>query len=108
MNGELFLGECKWCAVTGVNLRTLRERSRLIAGEMGGVSQIHYGLFSGADGGDEAVSLAVEGGELLYFGPNALFGWALRGRAVVLVSCAYYSRRSASMGSMAEARRAGR
>ena len=74
LNGELFLGECKWGAVTGADLRALRERGRLIAGEIGGVSQVHYGLFSGADEKDEAVSRAVEGGELLYFGPDALFG----------------------------------
>ncbi len=70
---ELFVGECKWGGVSGADLQTLRERGRMAADELGRVSRIFHGLFSAADRKDDAVSRAEDDGEVLYFGPEALF-----------------------------------
>ena len=71
--GELFVGECKWGALTGADLTILRERARLVAADLPQVSTITYGLFSASERKDEAVTRAVETGEALYFPAEALF-----------------------------------
>lgn len=70
---ELFVAECKWGPVGRKDLVRLRERGRRVAGEIGGVPRIHYGLFSGADEVDDSVRAAAADGELLYFGAGDLF-----------------------------------
>ncbi len=73
MNDELFVGECKWGGVSAADMNTLRERGQLIASELPNVSRIYYGLFSAADRQDPIVRQAVDGRDMLSFGPDALY-----------------------------------
>jgi len=69
--GELLVGECKWGPVTGADLRTLRERSLLVAAEAGGVARIHTALFTArGDADDEVEREAAAGGTLLFTGED--------------------------------------
>lgn len=72
-DGALFVGECKWGGVTGADLKKLRQRAQMIAGELDEVGEIHYALFSGADEHDKRVAEAVEAGEVSYYGLDQLF-----------------------------------
>lgn len=71
--GELFVGECKWGSLTGADLTLLRERGRLVAADLPQVSATTYGLFSASDRKDAALIRATEAGDVLHFGPEALF-----------------------------------
>lgn len=73
LDDELFVGECKWGKVSPDDLQRLKERGRLVAAEIGGVTRLVFGLFSAADDGDEAVREAVRAGDVLYFGLDDLF-----------------------------------
>jgi hypothetical protein len=71
--GELFVGECKWGDLTGSDLTLLRERGRLVMAELPRVSATTYGLFSASNRKDAALTRATEAGDVLHFGPEALF-----------------------------------
>lgn len=60
VDDRLFVGECKWGAVDGGDLRKLRERGRTIAEEIGGGPEIIFGLFSGSGERDHVVARAVK------------------------------------------------
>ena len=70
--GEVLAGECKWGSVTARDLSTLRERARMLVGQLPGTHRVHLALFSGEAPADEEVAAAVAAGEVLYFGPGEL------------------------------------
>jgi len=74
VNDELFVAECKWGGVDGRDLRTLRDRARDVAREIGSVPEVHLGLFSGADEPDAEVQRAIDDGEVRYRSAGDLFG----------------------------------
>jgi hypothetical protein len=64
---QLLAGECKWGRVTADDIRTLRERAAMIAGELGGVDSVTLAVFEGAPstgrarvGGDEVLRFSVD------------------------------------------------
>ncbi len=65
--GELLVGECKWGKVTGAHLRTLRERSHLLAAELGGITRVYTALFTGQGDADDKVRAEAEAGDTLLF-----------------------------------------
>lgn len=65
--GELLVGECKWGRITAGHLASLRERALIIAGELGGIRQVHVALFSGCGEVDEAVRRETADGSVLVF-----------------------------------------
>lgn len=73
LDGELFVGECKWGAVTGRDLKKLRDRARLVATEFGGATDIHLGLFSGSGEFDDACRKASKKGEVRLMDADSMF-----------------------------------
>jgi len=72
--GRLFAAECKWGPVRLRDLESLRRRAGRVAGELGGVSGVDLGLFSGRGEFDAAVREAAARGEVRLFGPEELVG----------------------------------
>lgn len=75
-HGELFVGECKWGAVTGRHLAKLRERADQVAQELGDATDIHLALFSGRGEADDQVRKEAEAGRVLLFTAEAMLGQA--------------------------------
>ena len=71
--GGLLVGECKWGTVGARDLDRLRQRSALIASELGGVTRTTYALFSarGLEGDEAARRIAA--GEALHVPIEALY-----------------------------------
>ena len=73
VDDRLLVAECKWGRVTRSDLHTLRERGRAVADELGGGTEVLYGLFSGTGQFDEAIREATEGDDLHRWGPDDLY-----------------------------------
>lgn len=65
--GELLAGESKWGRVTAAHLAALRERSQVVAAELGKVQKIHTALFSARGEFDDDVKREADAGMVLLF-----------------------------------------
>lgn len=66
---QMLVGECKWGRAGAGDIRTLRERGAIIAGELGGASSVTLAVFEGTP----STGRAVGGDEVLRFGVDDLY-----------------------------------
>jgi AAA+ ATPase superfamily predicted ATPase len=72
-DGQVLLGECKWGTASTADLDLLVRRGELLRGQMKGVRQVTYALFSGRGLQDTALERRIAAGEALHFGIEDLY-----------------------------------
>lgn len=73
VDDELFVAECKWGAVDGHDLQTLKRRGQKVADQLGDVSRIEHALFSAKGRIDRIVREAADTGDVAVYDADDLF-----------------------------------